>query len=159
MSPPGINLTKEQAVEKLRIFLGDSKSENKLIPGEELSNDKLSLALDLALDEFNNTPPFMSFTLATFPSLSVILQGAAVHSLMMAGFIQTRNYLQFSDGGISEVINDKSPMYQGWINMIMNSVIGYAKNASDIKIALNMASGFGVVKSPYGYGYDDDWCG
>lgn len=157
MPPPGINLTMDQAVSRLRVFLGDTKSENKLIPGEELSDDKLRMAIELTIDEFNNAPPFTSFTLATFPSLLVLMHGATVQSLIMAGLVQTRNYLQFSDGGISEVLGDKAPMYQGWINQLASVLKNYKETTEAIKVSINMEQGFGVIPSPYGYWWNGGW--
>lgn len=152
MAPPGINLTQDQLVKRLRTFLGDSPVENRLIEGEEISDDKLRLALDLALDEYNHTPPFEARTYATFPSLAVILHGAAIQALIMAGLVQSRNYLSFSDGGIQEVISDKAAAYQSWIGQI---VAKYQEGAMNIKTALNMEENFGVIPSPYGGFYDD----
>ena len=149
--PPGINLTEDQAIKHLRTYLGDNPTDNKLIPGEELGPDKLKLAIALALDEFNNTPPFMTFTLTDFPSLSVMLQGATVQCLIMAGLIQSRNYLQFSDGGISEVLGEKAPIYQGWIQLLSSTLKNYKQSSDEIKIAINMERSWGVIPSPYGY--------
>lgn len=147
--PPGINMSREDVIKRLRVFLGDRSENNKLIPGEELSDDKLSLAIDMALDEFNNAPPFMSFTLIDFPSLNVLLHGAAVQCLIMAGFIQSRNYLQFSDGGFSEVLSDKAPSYQSWIQQLTQTIGNYKQITNEIKIAINMERAFGIIDSPY----------
>lgn len=155
--PPGINLTIDQAISRLREFIGDRPENNKLIPGYELSDDKLRLAIELSLDEFNNTPPFMSFTLKDFPSLKVLLHGSTIQCLIMAGLIQSRNYLQFSDGGISEVISDKAPSYQGWVQQMSGMLKNYAQVTDEIKIAINMESAFGVIPSPYGSWYNGGW--
>lgn len=157
MPPPGINLTEEQAIAMLRTFIGDRAEDNRLIPGEELGVDKLRLAIRLTMDEFNNAPPFTSFDLQTFPSLMVLLHGATVQCLIMAGLIQSRNYLQFSDGGISEVISDKAPMYQGWIQQLSGILSNYKKVSEDIKVSINMEQGFGVIPSPYGYWWNGGW--
>ena len=138
----------------LRAFLGDTVEDNKLIAGQELSDDKLSLALDLALDEYNNFPPFEARTFFTFPSLALIIHGSAIQALIMAGLIQTRNYLNFSDGGIQEVISDKAPGYQSWI---ANLVTRYQQEALNQKTALNMERNFGVIGSPYGNVFDSDF--
>jgi len=147
MPPSGINKSKDELVAMLRAFLGDTVEENKLIPDEELSNDKLKLALELALDEYNNTPPFETRTFETFPSLAIIIHGSAIQALIMAGLVQSRNYLNFSDGGIQEVISDKASAYQSWIG---NLVTAYRNEALSVKTALNMEENFGVIPSPYG---------
>lgn len=151
--PPGIKKSKDELVVLLRTFLGDTPEDNKTIDGHELSPDKLGLALELALDEYNNTPPFEARTFLTFPSLTIILHGGAIQALMMAGIVQTRNYLNFSDGGIQEVISDKGPAYQAWIQNLIGK---YRDEVLAIKTSLNMERNFGVIPSPYGNSYDFD---
>lgn len=154
MAPQGIRKTEEQLVKLLRTFLGDTPEENKLIPDQELSDDKLKLALVLAIDQYNHTPPFENTTYLTFPSLNVLIHGSAIQALIMAGIVMDRNYLNFSDGGIQEVISDKGRMYQGWIG---NLVGQYKEEAMSLKTALNMERNFGVIGSPYGNVFDSDF--
>jgi len=151
MAPSGIRLSQQELRKRLRTFLGDRPEENRLIPDQELSDDKLDLALEMALDEYNNTPPFETVTFETFPSLTLILHGAAIQSLIMAGIVMDRNYLNFSDGGIQEVINDKGRSYQGWIQSL---IAKYQQEASGIKTSLNMERNFGVITSPYGSDFE-----
>ena len=153
MAPPGIKKTKEEMVKMLRTFLGDTVEDNRLIPGQELSDDKLGLALDLAVSEYNNFPPFENVTYLTFPSLILLIHGGAIQALVMAGLIQSRNYLNFSDGGIQEVINDKAASYQSWIGNLMGR---YQQEALSLKTSLNMERNFGVIPSPYGNVFDFD---
>ena len=154
MAPPGIRKSEDELVKMLRTFLGDTPEDNKLIPDKEMSDDKLKLALNLALDEYNNTPPFEQRSFLTFPSLSIIIHGGAIQALTMAGIIQTRNYLNFSDGGIQEVISDKASGYQSWIG---NLVGKYQSEALNLKTALNMEENFGIISSPYGNTFDSDF--
>jgi hypothetical protein len=154
MAPPGIQKSEDDLVKMLRTFLGDTPEDNKLIPDKEMSDDKLKLALNLALDEYNNTPPFEQRTFITFPSLSIIIHGGAIQALTMAGIIQTRNFLNFSDGGIQEVISDKASGYQSWIG---NLVGKYQSEALNLKTALNMEENFGIISSPYGNTFDSDF--
>lgn len=147
MAPPGINKSKEELIKMLRTFLGDTPEENKLIPDEELSDDKLGLALELALDIHNNTEPFENRTFQTFPSLQLIIHGGAIQALIMAGIISDRNYLNFSDGGIQEVVSDRGQRYIGWLQNLMQQ---YREQTIGLKTSLNMERGFGIIPSPYG---------
>ena len=147
MAPPGIRKSKEDLRKMLRTFLGDTVEDNKLIPDQELSDDKLDLALEMTLDLHNNTAPFENVTFETFPSLTLMLHGATIQCLIMAGIIQNRNYLNFSDGGIQEVISDKGPAYQSWIQNLMQQ---YRDETTSLKTSLNMERNFGVIGSPYG---------
>ena len=150
--PAGINKSKEELIKMLRTFLGDSPEENKLIPDQEISDDKLALALDMALDLHNKTPPFENTTFQTFPSLTLMLHGGAIQALIMAGIVQNRNYISFSDGGVQEVLSDKGPAYQGWIQNLMGQ---YREETLNLKTSLNMERGFGIIPSPYGN--TQDW--
>lgn len=148
-----INKTREELVPMVRAFLGDMTQLNRLIPGVEVSEDRLKLALDLALDQYNNTPPFETVTFQTFPSLAIIVHGAAIQALIMAGLVHTRNRLDFNDGGISQVVQNKAPEYQSWIQ---NMLDGYRTELLNIKISRNMERNFGVIPSPYGNVFDYD---
>lgn len=154
MAPPGINKTRQELVKALRTFLGDTVQENRLVAGVEISDDKLGLALDMALDEYNHFPPFEQRTFLTFPSLTLIIHGGAIQALIMAGLVQSRNYLNFSDGGIQEVISDKAAAYQAWIGQLMSR---YQAEALNLKTSLNMEQNFGVIPSPLGNVFDTDF--
>jgi hypothetical protein len=154
VAPPGIGLSKKDLLKRLRTFLGDTPEKNHLIPDQELTDDELNLAMDLCLDEYNHLPPFENHTFETFPSLILIIHGSAIQCLIMAGIVQQRNYLNFSDGGVNEVISDKGPAYQSWVQSL---IAGYQQGAMNLKTSLNMERNFGVIPSPYGNSYDFDW--
>jgi len=154
MAPPGIRKSEDELLKRLRTFLGDTPEKNRLIPDTELTDDELKLALEMALDEYNHFPPFEARTYENLPSLTLILHGAAIQALIMAGIVQNRNYLNFSDGGIQEVISDKGQAYQGWIQMLMGK---YREETLGLKTSLNMEQGFGVIGSPYGNVFDSDF--
>jgi hypothetical protein len=137
----------------LRTFLGDTPEENKLIPDESLSNDKLGLAIDLTIDLHNKTPPFENVTYETFPSLTLLLHGATIQCLIMAGLVAQRNYISFSDGGIQESVQNHGPAWQSWIQSLMGM---YREETLSLKTSLNMERGFGVIPSPYGNSFDFD---
>lgn len=154
MAPQGISRSEDELVARLRTFLGDTPEKNRLIPDVELTDDELRLALELTLDEYNNSPPFENRTYENLPSLVLIIHGGAIQALIMAGIVQNRNYLNFSDGGIQEVISDKGQAYQGWIQML---VAKYREETISLKTSLNMERGFGIIGSPYGNVFDSDF--
>jgi hypothetical protein len=151
MAPTGIRKTEDELIKLVRTFIGDTPEENRLVPDRELSDDKLRLALQLTLDNYNNTPPYENVSYLNFPSLTLIIHGAVIQSLIMAGILQSRNYLQFNDGGISEVVSDKAAVYQSWIGNIIGA---YREEMANIKVSLNMERNFGVIASPYGNVFD-----
>ena len=62
--------------------------------------------------------------------------------------LQLRNQMNYSDGGISVSISDKSQFLMGWIQMLRNS---YEQKKIRIKSSLNVERGFegGGVESEY----------
>jgi len=151
MAPTGIRKTEDELVKLVRSFIGDTPEENRLVPDKELSDDKIRLALAMTLDTYNNTPPYENVSYLNFPSLTLIIHGAVIQCLIMAGILQSRNYLQFNDGGISEVVSDRAAVYQSWIGNVIGA---YREELSNIKISLNMERNFGVIASPYGNVFD-----
>lgn len=153
MAPTGIRRSEDELIKYVRTFLGDTPEENKLVADKELSDDKIRLALQMTVDSYNNTPPYEAVNYVSFPSLTLMIHGAVIQCLIMAGILQSRNYLQFNDGGISEVVSDKAAAYQSWIGNIIGA---YREEMMNIKVSLNMERNFGVIPSPYGNVFDFD---
>jgi hypothetical protein len=53
--------------------------------------------------------------------------------------LQTRNQLNYSDGGISVQASDKAPMIMQWIGMFRST---YEQKKKDYKISMNLSMGF-----------------
>jgi hypothetical protein len=137
----------DQILEDVRLYFGDNPELNRLIRGTEISDRKIVLALRLFIHHFNNIPPKLvtEYKAVDFPSALVLFHGAVVEMLRMAGFIQSRNFLNFNDGGVSFTVSDKAADYQAWIGNIMATL---AEAVKDIKIAQNADEGFGFIDSP-----------
>ena len=144
--------TEEQARDRvrrtLRLFLNDTPVLNRLIRQEESSDEKLDLAIDLAIDDYNITAPLLSaVTIVTFPSLYLMMYGGAVHALRSAGILQSRNELAYSSGGVSVRIFDKTQLYQSWIQQF---VAEYEQKKTNYKISANIRGALGSgVASEY----------
>jgi len=127
-------------VNMVRMFMRDHSELNRLIAGEESSNRQIMWAVFDALDEFNTDPPFTRFGLADFPSRHLLIRGTVISLLTSIGLLQTRNHLQFSDGGIQVGINDKTPYLQAWINLLRSE---YDAKKLRLKTAYNIENGWG----------------
>ena len=138
----------DQVRELVRAFLRDFPDHNRLIGGEETSNPGIDLAIILALDDFNfATAPFIgASSISSFPSLSILVQGAVIFVLKSAGIGQSRNFLNFSSGGVSAVLSDRTAAYQSWINVLKAD---YETAKARLKAAQNLEQGFGGVASGY----------
>lgn len=125
---------------QVRAFLRDYAELNRLIKGEESSNRQIVWAVLDALDDFNSTPPFTSFLLSDFPSRSLLIRATTISLLESIGLLQTRNHINFTDGGLSVGINDKTPFIQSWLQIFKNS---YEDKKLKIKVAYNIESAWG----------------
>ena len=115
-------MTRSQAVNQLREFIRDKKEINRLLQNDyENDPSQLQLALDMAVDDFNMTPPSIgSYSLENFPSNYLLIMGATVSLLESAGIVQSRNRLNYADGGLNISVSDKASEYHSWISLFIN---------------------------------------
>ena len=126
---------------QVRQYLRDFQELNRLIDGEETSDRMIAFSIMDALDDINNSPPFIgAFTVETFPFRSLLLRGAVLTILESVGMLQTRNQLNFSDGGIQVSVSDKSPMLMNWITMLRGT---YEQKKQQYKMARNIETAMG----------------
>lgn len=154
---PAAQINLENFIQLVRSYMRDYPELNRLIAGEESSNRQIAWAILDALDDFNTTPPFTRFGLNDYPSRSLLLRGVVCTLLESIGLLQTRNHLQFSDGGITVGVNDKTPFLQAWIQLFRNS---YEDKKMKIKVAYNIESAWGGgIHSEYRFinNFYGDW--
>lgn len=136
-----------KALKYLRMFLQDTPNLNRLIRDYELGDEELRFAIDMTISDWNTTlPPLPKKTIETFPSLYLLMHGAAIQALTMAGIRQSRNELQYSSGGSSFVRSNKTALYQSWISMFKND---YEMKKRSYKVSQNVRRGYGEVFSEY----------
>jgi hypothetical protein len=140
--------TQEGFSARARLFLRDFGEFNRLIPGQESSDIMMMIATEYALEDFNTTPPFTNYSLANVPSLSVLMDGTIIRILRSSGLLQSRNRLNYNNGGLTVAISDKSGDYQSWIASFVNE---YERKKREVKISQNIAGGFGFVPSEYSF--------
>lgn len=139
-SVPQADIRIEEFINNVRLFLRDYRELNRLIDGVEHSNRQIVWAIMDCLDDFNTTPPFTQYTLFNFPSRSLLLRGVACSLLESLGILQTRNHLNFSDGGLQVGINDKTEYIQRWLQLLKNQ---YEEKKMKMKIAINIEQAWG----------------
>lgn len=106
----------KKAKKYLRMFMMDNEEMNRLLGRKELDDDRHELAIILTLSDWNTTAPVVGkHDIVSFPSLYLLLTGAAIQCLKMAGFYQSRNELTYNSGGSSFVRANKTPYYQSWL--------------------------------------------
>lgn len=139
MSIPGLSDKFNAFIHTMRLWMRDYPQLNRLIRGEESSNRMIAWAVTDCLSDFNGTPPPLGqYSLEQLIDLgytSLLRYGTAVNLLQSVGLLQTRNQLNFSDGGINVAISDKTPLLQSWIQMFQNK---YEQDKLKIKVSLNI---------------------
>lgn len=137
----------DDAVEQLRQRLQDTPETNRLKVGEELGDEDLEQCIHMAIDEFSTLPPIIGdFGVSDFPSDSLLMRAGTIWALEQAGFLQSRNRLQYSDNGLNVQVSDKAQDYQAWIQQQAQR---YYQTARRIKIQENVRRAYGGSSSAY----------
>lgn len=121
----------------IRAKLRDYPELNRLVAGHETGDREIALAILETVDDFNTTPPLIgSYSVDTFPSESLLINGAVIQVMTSLGLLQTRNHLSYSDGqGVQSSASDKSPLLMNWINLFTSN---YERKKQRLKYALNL---------------------
>ena len=132
-------LTKAQAITKVRKFVRDSKELNRLFENEyENTDNQIESAIEWCIMDYNVTGPILdTVTLETFPNDYLLCLGSICYLLQSAAVGQSRNRINYSDGGISVNISDKAQDYIGLANMFTND---YERKKIEFKRRQNLDS-------------------
>jgi hypothetical protein len=125
-------------VQTVRLYLRDFAELNRLIAGEESSDRMIMWAVMDAMSSFNGTPHFTSLTFEDLLAKNqqhLLLRMTVISLIESVGLLQTRNHINYSDGGINVGVNDKTPLLMNWLQ--------YFKSYTDqlkqrVKVALNI---------------------
>ena len=134
--------------EEVRAYLSDYPEENLLLDKEEFSDTSITLAMDLALSDFNSIPPRSGFSQVNFPSKGVLLYGTLWHLFLGRAALLARNHLTYSDGGLQIPVEERYELYMSLANTFQAM---YKETASKLKINMNMEAGWGSVSSDEAY--------
>lgn len=132
--------------DEVRAFLADSPENNHLIDGVEFTDARINLGMDMAADSFNNIPPISNVTVDNISSKSILLYGTLWHLYNGQVALAARNQMSYSDGGLTIPIEER---YQFYIQMAQSYEQQFKSAAKELKIAQNMASGWGSVHTDY----------
>ena len=142
---PGVSEEFSSFIQTVRLFMRDYPQLNRLVKGEESSNRMIAWAIVDFLSDFAGTPPNLGYyTLSDLLSIhyqSFALRGTVIALLQSLSILQTRNHLQFSDGGISVGVSDKTPMLLQIIRELQSK---YEQEKIQRKVALNIEQLFGT---------------
>lgn len=139
-------------VEKLRQYIKDHDFMNRLLKfNEENTDSDLELYLDLAMAYLNSIPPAISiYGYQNFPIPQLVVLEAAIQALISNGIVNSRNELEYNNGGITVKIPN-GDKYLRHIQVLRQQIDRFTYNYKQIKIAQNISRGFGGTSSPYAF--------
>lgn len=144
---PGISQTTRDFVQMVRLFMRDIPELNRIVAGEESSDRQIAWAVLDALSDFNGTPHFTTLSLDDLLQMGqhhLILRMTTISLIESVGLLQTRNHINYSTGGTSVGVNDKTPLLMNWL--------GYFKSSTEqkkqrVKVAMNIGALLGPGNS------------
>lgn len=125
-------------VYSVRDYMRDYPELNRLLRGEESTDRQIAWSVLDALADFNGTPPLTAFQLSYLLQRNqhALLRRMTVATLLESvGLLQTRNHLNYSDGGINVGVNDKTPLIMQWLNLYKSTT---EQMKQRVKVALNI---------------------
>ena len=113
-------MNRGELITRVRDFIRDKRELNRLLDNDyETSQRQLELAVDMCLDDYNNTPPRLGvYTTDNFPWIYLLIIGSAVQVLKSAGIMHSRNHLNYSDGGLTVATDEQATYYVNWLNVL-----------------------------------------
>ena len=122
----------------VRAYMRDIPELNRIVTGEESSDRQIAWAILDALSDFNGTPHFTQYSLEEllmYNQHALLRRMTTISLIESIGLLQTRNHINYSDGGLNVGVNDKTPLLMNWLQ--------YFKASTDqmkqrVKVALNI---------------------
>ncbi len=134
----GVTSTMQAFVQVVRDYTRDHAELNRLIAGQE-SNDRLvAWAVLDALSIFNGTPHLTSLSLEALLARNqhaLMLRLTVITLLESVGLLQTRNHINYSNGGLNVGVNDKTPLILQWLQYYQGTT---KQMMGQVKVALNI---------------------
>jgi hypothetical protein len=134
----GMSDTMRAFVQTVRLFLRDFPELNRLVAGEESSDRMIAWAVLDAIANFNGTPHFTTLGLDELLANSqhhLLLRMTAESLIESVGLLQTRNHINYSNGGINVGVNDKTPLLMNWLQYFKATT---EQKIQRVKVALNI---------------------
>lgn len=126
-------------IQMVRLYMRDHAQLNRLVAGEESSDRMIAWAVLDALSDFNGTPPFIGrFSLEHLlerDQQALLLRMVTCSLLESVGILQTRNHLNYSNGGINTGVNDKTPLIMNWLQYYKGTV---EQMKQRVKVSMNI---------------------
>ena len=128
----------------IRIFMRDlDPAANLLLNDLEFSPEEIRTAMTLAVDKWNDTPPYIGgYTYDKFPYRSGLMLGTCANLLFIAANRYRRNDLQYNIGG--GAVNDQA-RHGAYDEAGQKLWTQFLEWVAHNKRALNMEQAFGTI--------------
>lgn len=134
------------STDDVRTYIHDFSDKNYLIDGEEFSDASITLAMRMAVDDFNLIPPIGRMAPSQFPNITLLMYGTLAHLFLGKAAHLARNTMSYSDGGLQIPVEERAELYMGLGNQYMGQ---FREMGVKLKVQLNVEDGWGSVGSDY----------
>lgn len=131
----------------VRLFMRDHAVLNRIVSGEESSDRMILWAVADALEDWNGTPHFTQMSIEEvlgFGQGHLLTRMVVCSLLESVGLLQTRNHVNYSDGGINIGVNDKTPLIMNWLQYFKATT---EQKKTKAKVAINIGQILGPCNS------------
>ena len=135
---PGMTQTFRDFVQSVRFFTRDFPELNRIVAGQESSDRQIAWAVLDALADFNGTPHLTALSLEDLLLRNqhhLLIRMTTISLIESVGLLQTRNHINYSNGGINVGVNDKTPMLMNWLQYFKSTT---EQMKQRVKVALNI---------------------
>lgn len=144
---PGMTQTMRDFVQLVRGYLRDFPELNRLVAGEESSDRQIAWSVLDAMSDFNGTPHLTAYTLEELLQRNqhaLLLRMTSITLIESVALLQTRNHINYSNGGINVGVNDKTPLLMNWLQYFRSMT---EQKMQRVKVALNIEGILGPSNS------------
>ena len=143
----GMSPTMAAFVQMVRGYMRDFAELNRLVEGEETTDRMIAWCVLDALSSFNGTPHLTNYSLEELlqrNQAQLMLRMTVVAVIESVGLLQTRNHINYSDGGLNVGVNDKTPLLMNWLQYYKS----YTEQLKQrVKVAFNIEGILGPSNS------------
>lgn len=135
---PGMTQTFRDFVQMVRFYTRDFPELNRIVAGQESSDRQIAWAVLDALADFNGTPHLTNLSLDDLLMRNqhhLLVRMTTISLIESVGLLQTRNHINYSNGGVNVGVNDKTPMLMNWLQYFKSTT---EQMKQRVKVALNI---------------------
>lgn len=131
----------------VRAFMRDYAKLNLLLKEEETDSKTILMCLQLAVGDLNSTPPPTAYSLRTLLDrgyMTILLYGTLVHILESLMLLETRNHLNWQEGGQLIGLQDRTPLLSAHAKYFRD-IYGFKAKEKKISDSITDAMSPGLV--------------